>query len=85
VDKQVTTLGAQTNDRPAEDTGQPGQNKKATSVPVLWNERGPSCYFERRLCLAISWLSPSAVIGRHRTFSPASEPRKGTISNDDDR
>ena len=35
-------------------------------------------------CLAISWLSPSSVIGRHRTISTAGEPRKGTISNDDD-
>ena len=39
----------------------------------------------RHLCLAISWLSPSCVIGRYRTFSRASEPRKGMISNDDGR
>jgi hypothetical protein len=37
------------------------------------------------LCLAISWPSPSFVIGRHCAFSPASGPRKGTISNDDNR
>jgi hypothetical protein len=37
------------------------------------------------VCLAISWLSRSFVIGRHRTLSPVSAPRKGMISNDDDR
>jgi hypothetical protein len=41
-----------------------------------------ACGLWSRLCLAISWLSPSFVIGRHRTLSPASEPRKGMISND---
>lgn len=40
---------------------------------------------ETRLCLAFSWLSLSCVIGRHRTFTPANEARKGLIRHDSDR
>src|SRR6516162_2195154 len=61
----------------------PEQNENARSV--LWNERGPGATSRVGYCLAISWLSPSCVIGRHRTLSPASASRKGMISNDDDR
>jgi hypothetical protein len=56
------------------------------AVPDLPSGRdGRPTPLDSPVCLAISWLSPSFVIGQHHTLSPASEPRKDMMSNDDHR
>src|SRR5262245_35009755 len=66
-------------------TSAPAKGTGASGASALSSESERLIEIAKPACLAISWLSPSCLIGRHRTFSHASEPRKGMISNDDDR
>ena len=52
------------------------KRKWTTPVPVLWNGRGPGALLQASAVLG-HFLALTIVVGRHRTFGPASEPRKG--------
>src|SRR4029453_16210534 len=62
---------------PARDQQSGSRPARRTDLPS--GRDGRPTPLDAPVCLAISWLSLSFVVGEHCTFSPAGQSRKGSV------